>query len=106
MGFWRSTKWPDDLLELRVVAEILGRAAPAQNYAVVSFRLDVREGDVRRNSVAGLFDVRVPPRFEIVDHGVQDLLRRRSDVHLDTLLAQAVIRIPGIERFGAPAKKV
>ena len=49
-GLLTLDKVPDDLLKLRVVAKVFRRAAPAQDEAVVSFRLDVREGDVRRNS--------------------------------------------------------
>ena len=91
---------PDDLLELRVIAQVFGGAAAAENDPIVALRPHVREGDICRDAVAGLFNIGVPAGLEIVHHGAQHLLRGRSDVDFDAFLAATMVGIPGVEGFG------
>jgi hypothetical protein len=61
---------PDDLLQLRIVAEIFWSAAPAQDDGVVVFRLDVGKCDIGRDAVAGLLSSPTEERLWINVRGV------------------------------------
>src|SRR2546425_323759 len=85
------------------IAKIFGGASTAQNEPIEVLRPDVAKGNVGGNSVARLLDVSVPARLEIVDNGVQHFTFRGGDLDFHPFLPQAMVGVPGIERFGSVA---
>jgi len=94
-----SMKFLNDLDQLVVVAKAFRGASSNQQNGFVLTWLDLRDGDVGLDQVAGLLDVSRPARFEVVKDAVEDLLLRGRDDRLVAGFAEAVLRVEDFEGF-------
>jgi len=94
---------PDDPLEVRIVAEVLGCPAAGDDEGRVPGRVDLGEGEVGRPRLARLLRVGVEALDEVVYHELEPLPRWRRDLDFVPFLAQALIRIEDLERLRSVA---
>jgi len=90
---------PHDPLDIRIVADVLGRPPAGDDQGHIVRRVDVREGDIGRPGVPGLLGVGVVAVDEVVDHELELLGRWRGDVDLVALFEQALVGVHDLQRL-------
>ena len=90
---------PNDLLQVGVVADVLGGPSAGDDERDILIRLHVLEGQIRVPTVARLFGVGVVTGLEVVHHEMELLLTRRGNLHLVALLLQTLVGIEDFERL-------
>ena len=82
-----------------IVPEKFRRPPPDQQHGYVLVDVHLVEGDITLDQVARLFDVCVPTRVEVVDHGVEQLPLRRGHHGFVASFAKTVLCVEDFERL-------
>src|ERR1051326_2833659 len=88
--FPATIEFANDLDQLGVVPQILGRSATQDEQRAIVLNRDVVEGEVGFEAIAAPFDIGVPARLEIVHDEVEAAAGRSGDNRLPTLLLEAM----------------
>lgn len=94
---------PHDAHEIRIVAEVFGRAPAGEDEPLILVGADVLERDVGREVVAGRFAGDVPALGALVQDEVIEPLRRGRDENLVAVFADAIQGVERVQNLGGVA---
>lgn len=94
--FLLRVEFADDIEQTLVVAEVLGCTASEKEDGIVVGDIDVVEGDVRGQAVAGALDIGVPAGLKVVDDEVEATHGWGGNCGLPIFFLKAM---NGVERF-------